>query len=247
MIELKPVTNRKSVWFGKIVCIFERFFWDVYAFFYDLICFLIPYQDLIKKVSDVIYKYDNVKILDAGCGTGNFSNYFIKAGATVIAIDYSSNMERVLRKKNSKINFLQINLEESIPFSDKEFDVVLCAHVLYSIQNYKSTIEELMRVLRPNGKLIIINPISNPSILKIFFESIAKSTTKEKFVNIAIFPLMIIFGIFNVVIKCGGKKGYYKFSDEEFEGYVSKKYTILLEERVYANQSKMLVVRRGEN
>lgn len=49
-------------------------FWDFYSKLYDTLNLLRPYRDLHMQILNALNLDGNEKILDAGCGTGNFEN-----------------------------------------------------------------------------------------------------------------------------------------------------------------------------
>jgi 2-polyprenyl-3-methyl-5-hydroxy-6-metoxy-1,4-benzoquinol methylase len=92
--------------------------------------------------------------LDAGCGDGR---YLAALAAELpqrrAGVDLS---ERILETARERVpaDFRQGNLE-AIPFADGEFDVVLCSQVIEHVLDADAAVDELARVLRPNGTLII--------------------------------------------------------------------------------------------
>jgi len=106
------------------------------------------------------------KILEIGCGYGSLSIYMAKRGAKVTGIDISSEAMKI-SERNALLNrqkaiFKQAN-GEKLPFKDKVFDVVVCCETLEHIPNYKKAIDEIIRVIKDSGKIVITIPNSlNP-------------------------------------------------------------------------------------
>ncbi|WP_445488985.1 class I SAM-dependent methyltransferase [Niallia sp. 03133] len=97
------------------------------------------------------------KILDAGCGTGQTSAYIKKNyPCHVTSIDYHPTMiKRAMsrfKKEQLSISLFQGSLEK-LPFADNSFDIILVESVLI-FTNWKKSLSELKRVLRPNGVLL---------------------------------------------------------------------------------------------
>ncbi len=143
---------------------FERFFWNRYAKCYDnLARHYLPYQSLVQEVCNHIDQYSAgrpLNILDAGCGTGNYSIELSQRGHRVTGIDYSSAMfERAVRKKKSAEwpKFLFYNLIQPLPFEDNNFDAIISIHVLYTIQDQLQFLKELCRVARKQSIIIVVN------------------------------------------------------------------------------------------
>jgi ubiquinone/menaquinone biosynthesis C-methylase UbiE len=102
--------------------------------------------------------------LDAGCGTGTLARWLAKQGCEVEAVDAAPEMLRVAREVTSRtsglvpITFRQIATVEALPFPPNCFDGVLCSSVLEYVPDPDTCLEELRRVLRPNGILVISVP-----------------------------------------------------------------------------------------
>ncbi len=101
------------------------------------------------------------KILDVGSGTGRygikFSQDFPDSKVTITdisdeSIDFISRLAERTRTKNISIQKENVL---NMSFSDNEFDVVFCDVVIQHLPNYKDAIEEMIRVLKPGGRIII--------------------------------------------------------------------------------------------
>ena len=153
---------------------FERFFWNQYAKSYDnLARHYRPYQDLIQEVCDHIDKHANgrsLRILDAGCGTGNYTVELTHRGHKVTGIDFSPAMLERANPKKKKISvwpkFLCCDLGRPLPFKDNSFDTVVCIHVLYTILNQSHFLKELCRVTRKDSMVVVVNSSQPLSLRK---------------------------------------------------------------------------------
>lgn len=97
------------------------------------------------------------KILDVGAGTGRFVIPFAKMGFDTYGIDISQKMLDVIINKTE--HFQNIHLynanAKNIPFQDNYFDFVTSYRVIIHIPDYEKVIQEVYRVLKPNGYAII--------------------------------------------------------------------------------------------
>lgn len=97
-------------------------------------------------------------LLDAGCGTGNFSFKLGEIGCVVTGVDISPPMLALARSKASKHNlpvkFLEMDLEH-LAFPDSSFDGVLSMAAWEFVYDQNQVFGELMRVLKPGGCLVI--------------------------------------------------------------------------------------------
>jgi 2-polyprenyl-3-methyl-5-hydroxy-6-metoxy-1,4-benzoquinol methylase len=98
----------------------------------------------------------NARILDAGCGTGMYCIPLADRGYDVTGIDYSKGLLEIATKKSSsrKIRYDQGNLY-NLPYKDRSFDIVLNLGVLQCVENHARVIEELARVTKKGGYVII--------------------------------------------------------------------------------------------
>ncbi len=112
--------------------------------------------------------------LDVGCGEGRHAlAAYTRSSANVVGIDLSRDDVRTAHSRISdmqaseppgKVNFTQGDATQ-LPFSDASFDRVICSEVLEHIPNYLSVIEELVRVLKPGGRLCVSVPRAWPEQL----------------------------------------------------------------------------------
>lgn len=92
--------------------------------------------------------------LDAGCGTGRHTAYLASLGHEVIGVDTSPEMLAVARQKVPEGEFHEADLHE-LPLADDSVDLVVCAIALSHVADLGPALAELVRVLRPNGHLVI--------------------------------------------------------------------------------------------
>lgn len=117
---------------------------------------LIPIEEIAVYSILRSVSFDNV--LDAGTGTGRHAIKLAELGKRVLAVDANSQMLGVANKKASMrklpIEFLA-NDARNLSFEDESFDLVICALTLAHIEILDEPCQELVRVLRSNGSLII--------------------------------------------------------------------------------------------
>ena len=96
------------------------------------------------------------KLLDVGCGTGHWSQFFGDIGLTVTGVDISPEMIRVADGKNINKASFKIADAHHLPFEDGLFDVSAAITTLEFVRNPAGVIHEMARCTRhPDGKLII--------------------------------------------------------------------------------------------
>lgn len=99
----------------------------------------------------------NIKILELGCGLGNLwvkNKEFIDKSSEIILSDFSPNMLRYaknnLKNIDYKFQYKKINAE-NIPYADESFDIIIARHMLYFVPDINRALNEINRVLKPNG------------------------------------------------------------------------------------------------
>jgi ubiquinone/menaquinone biosynthesis C-methylase UbiE len=101
-------------------------------------------------------------ILDVGCGTGIFASRVLECRpeTSVWAMDLSGGMLGRCRKRcqqaGGRLHLVQGD-SERLPFADNTFDVVTCTHSFHHYPRQEKVADEMFRVLRPNGRLLIID------------------------------------------------------------------------------------------
>lgn len=108
------------------------------------------------------------RILDVAAGTGTMSKQFADAGADVVALDFSQGMIDVGRERHAdepNIEFVQGDAMD-LPFDDDSFDAATISYGLRNVQQPKVAIAEMLRVLRPGGRIVIceFSTVTNPAL-----------------------------------------------------------------------------------
>ncbi len=103
-------------------------------------------------------KYKNKKILDAGCGIGFWTRQYSKHNLNVTALDLSVESLKInkisLNLFNLNASLINGNIEE-LPFKSCSFDHIVCDGVIHHSPDTEKCIEELHRVLKKEGSLIL--------------------------------------------------------------------------------------------
>jgi demethylmenaquinone methyltransferase/2-methoxy-6-polyprenyl-1,4-benzoquinol methylase len=100
------------------------------------------------------------KALDLCCGTGDIAFALERAGAEVVGLDFSSAMLAVARERgqraSSAVQFLEGDALK-IPFGDSMFDIVTVGYGLRNLASWERGLEEMARVARPGGRLLVLD------------------------------------------------------------------------------------------
>lgn len=123
------------------------------------------------------------KVLDAGCGTGNFSFKLAKLGSKVCGIDISTDMLNIARQKLEEnpqdIDFQQMDLY-NLSFPDNYFDAVFSMAAFEFIKEPQKAYKELSRVAKPGAK-ILIGTINRDSKWGKLYQELALQDPKSVF------------------------------------------------------------------
>jgi ubiquinone/menaquinone biosynthesis C-methylase UbiE len=138
-VEAQPITTREG--------------YDQWAPFYDE-----PGNQLLEIEEPIVREIlDGLPVgvaLDAACGTGRHTAYLAALGHRVIGVDSSAEMLARAREKVPNGEFHEADLYE-LPLADDSVDLVVCAIALSHVPDLPRALSELVRVLRPNGHLVI--------------------------------------------------------------------------------------------
>jgi demethylmenaquinone methyltransferase / 2-methoxy-6-polyprenyl-1,4-benzoquinol methylase len=117
-------------------------------------------------VSEVVWPGD--RVLDACCGTGDLAVEAERRGGRVVGLDFSPRMLERARKKSGAIEWIQGDAL-ALPFPDGDFDAATVGFGVRNLADLEGGLKELARVLRPGGKLAVLEITRPRGILKPFF------------------------------------------------------------------------------
>ena len=126
---------------------------------------------------------ENYKIIEFGCGNGNFwKNKLDKLpyGVKITLSDFSPLMvekvkENLFKTENIDIQLIDI---QNVPFSDKSFDIVIANHMLYHVPDFDKALTEVRRILKSEGAFYTTtigkNNLNQLEIIYRIFENICR-------------------------------------------------------------------------
>jgi len=98
--------------------------------------------------------------LDAGCGTGFLAFELAARGHRVVGVDFAPAMLAEARRKAAERS-VSVRFEEAdaerLPFEPGSFDLVISRHLLWTLQHPAAAIDDWIRVLRPGGRLVVVD------------------------------------------------------------------------------------------
>jgi ubiquinone/menaquinone biosynthesis C-methylase UbiE len=101
-------------------------------------------------------------VLDVGCGNGIYTQWLAQkvansANSTAVGIDHNHKNLAWAKSEFPHVHFVEIG-GETLPFSDESFNAVMCTEVLEHTRDDKSTLQEIYRVTKKGGTLILSTP-----------------------------------------------------------------------------------------
>jgi ubiquinone/menaquinone biosynthesis C-methylase UbiE len=118
-----------------------------------------PYSDYPKKLCAYLFQSfgfkEGMKMLEPGCGRGEFLKNFKDLGLDVVGVDASP--EAIAFGDGLDIKLCDIE-NEKLPFDDNTFDVIYSKSFIEHLYYPEKYLEEAYRVLKPNGMLLTLVP-----------------------------------------------------------------------------------------
>jgi demethylmenaquinone methyltransferase/2-methoxy-6-polyprenyl-1,4-benzoquinol methylase len=108
------------------------------------------------------------RVLDACCGTGDLAVAAEREGGIVTGLDFSSAMLERARRKSDTVDWVEGDLL-ALPFEDGAFDAVTVGFGVRNVASLEAGLRELRRVLRPGGRLAILEITRPRGFLRPFF------------------------------------------------------------------------------
>jgi demethylmenaquinone methyltransferase/2-methoxy-6-polyprenyl-1,4-benzoquinol methylase len=159
-----------SIETGRLPAAGVRSMFDEIAAFYD------PMNDAMtaglhrrwRQIAARAVVVPGYRVLDACCGTGDLSVAARKAGGAVTGLDFSERMLERARRKSNEISWVLGDVLE-LPFADESFDAATVGFGIRNVDDLGRGLRELRRVLRPGGRLAILEVVRPKGPLSLFY------------------------------------------------------------------------------
>lgn len=159
---------------------------------------LVPFTTYPDKLAKYLFRIfemnSKTKLLEVGCGRGEFLNGFVLCGVQGFGVDMLPNALIKFPKANIKIANLEKN---KLPYPSNSFDVVFSKSVIEHFYYPEKIIKEIHRVLKPGGLVITMCPDWEYNY-KIYFEDY---THRTPFTYLSLKDIHLIHGFNKVNVK----------------------------------------------
>ncbi|MGB3341637.1 MAG: class I SAM-dependent methyltransferase [bacterium] len=170
--------------------------------------------EFVERLFNRIDLHNTTQVLEIGCGVGIVSAHLTnRYNMNVVGIDLDSEQIAIAKMYNNESEHLKFIEADStkLPFRNQEFDMVLSLYVMHHIGNWEKTLEEINRVLKPNGYFIFYDLAYSRFTTRIFR------------------PIVNNYGVYTIgdVTHCLRKNNFETIHKEEPKGIIMKNYSMV--------------------
>jgi len=124
------------------------------------------WPDHLKDLEKAFIFVKGKTVLDVGCSDGQVMELLKKQGFEVKGVDIAT---EALNKAELKGLNVVYGVAQNLPFGNETFDTVFCSHVIEHLIDFDVALKEFYRVLKPNGRVIILTENLNSLKERILF------------------------------------------------------------------------------
>ncbi|MBI4011931.1 MAG: methyltransferase domain-containing protein [Candidatus Rokubacteria bacterium] len=213
-----------------------------------------PYQSLQQEVLKLVESSvpdsanrRDIRILELGCGPGNFALKLAEAGFTVVGLDrYASLIDLAREKRQAKrlanLAFQHADIAAGTTFRDASFDQVVNIHSLYVHPAPDRKLREACRVLKPAGHAVFVNHTRRVELRATFGELRAREGLGAAFRS-------LLWVVPNAIFESARKQvGPTYWKEDEFRARLEAAgFTVLEARRTFLNGASLLVWARKDS
>lgn len=126
------------------------------------------FSDNIERpaIEELIGNVAGARVLDLGCGSGQYSVWFAERGAQVVGLDLSQTMIALAgdkaRQRNVEPDFRVADIREPLPTGEAEFDLVFTGTAMHYVDDIGAVMKQVARAMKPGARFIasVLHPMS---------------------------------------------------------------------------------------
>ena len=123
------------------------------------LCDLLLRQPFVAKHRRELLAHAFGSILEIGFGTGLNLRHYPEAVRHITTVDPNPGMHRLAQRRIKETGIVvdhRLLRSESLPFEDATFDCVVCTFTLCSIEDVQTALQEVYRVMKPDGRFLFL-------------------------------------------------------------------------------------------
>jgi phosphatidylethanolamine/phosphatidyl-N-methylethanolamine N-methyltransferase len=155
--------------------------YTTYAGFYDRVFGRVFHEGRESVIRNLDVQPDE-HILEVGVGTGLALPMYPRH-CRIVGIDFSEGMLAKAKEKAEahRLDHVQLHRMDAaaMEFQDDSFDTVVAAYVVTAVPDYRKVVNEMIRVCRPGGRIIMLNHFSNGNKVIAAVEKVLSPITKH--------------------------------------------------------------------
>lgn len=122
-------------------------------------------DNLFKRFNIELNLYNNLFVLDLGCGTGNLGRYFYQKQSSInyVGVDFSKNrIEEAKTFEKSNVQFIKSDIHEYVGNETVKYDIITLFEVLEHLEEPKQLLDKCKYLLKENGVILASVPHNMP-------------------------------------------------------------------------------------
>ena len=188
--------------------------WRAYGHVYDGLMQFWPYRYLLDLAAERLDVQNKEEVLDLGCGTGNMIEKIVNVpGVQITGVDGSASMLESARKKLGQRVNVKFSRNDIKTFTaeaaDQSYDKIVMVNVLYAIPDRQELWANLLRILKPGGR-IVITTSEKPGSGSIIREHF-RNDSWRRLVSFKLAGVFVIDALINLL----GRGRHFPFSSRE--------------------------------
>lgn len=180
-------------------------FWRVYLSCYDVLLTLRPYRQMLDDAIAAARITPGMRMLDAGCGTGNIMWQVQERGIAcrLVGVDSSPEMLARARQKCTRpdaCEFHLLDLNAPLPFPPASFDGIIGCNVLYAVADASATLQRLATILKPGGRMVHTVPCYGYNMFMVVRQHWREVNGRERLLFLRRLPSLLLLFWCNLLI-----------------------------------------------